>query len=207
MFKAVNPFYAARTKESVSRNPPRATHAKLPSALIKELLQWFKPASVFDPMSGTGLCRDACQALNIYCWSSGIHEGIDACDASLFPRACFDFCWIHPPYWRTKLYTNDSRDLSRAPTFEAFLGRYRLLIENCAGAITTGGRVAILIGDYFDPQSGFMPLVFWTKYLAMKTGLRQSCSDIILFSLDASSYRNRLIPGQYDGCMIFEKVE
>ena len=29
------------------------------------------------------------------------------------PARCFDFCWIHPPYWRQKLYTEDQRCLSR----------------------------------------------------------------------------------------------
>ena len=101
--------------------------------LIKDLLRYFKPFSVFDPMTGSGTCRDVCDELGIYCWSSDIHEGADACDASQFPRACFEFCWLHPPYWRQKLYADDPRDLSRAPSLAAFLGRYRLLIENCAG--------------------------------------------------------------------------
>ena len=48
----------------------------------------------------------------------------------------FGFCWIHPPYWRQKLYTDDPRDLSRTPTLDAFLERYRLLIGNCAGALS-----------------------------------------------------------------------
>ena len=50
-------------------------------------------------------------------------RGRDACDASQFPRGCFDFAWIHPPYWRQKLYSQDARCLSRAPTLDAFLER------------------------------------------------------------------------------------
>lgn len=177
--------------------------------LIKDLVKFFRPASVFDPMTGSGTCRDVCDELGIYCYSSDMHQGVDACDASQFPRGCFDFCWIHPPYWRMKLYTDDPRDLSRAKTLPAFLDRYRLLIENCAGAITPVGKVAILMGDYQDREAGYMPLVYWTKYLAMQAGLRQSCTDIIRFSHGASSskkvYRSSFIPGLHDVCMIFEK--
>src|SRR5947209_10394471 len=100
--------------------------------LIKDLLRYFRVKYCFDPMTGSGTCRDVCKELDIYCWSSDLHQGFDACDASQFPRACFEFAWIHPPYWRQKLYQDDPRCLSRAPTLEALLDRYRLLIENCA---------------------------------------------------------------------------
>src|SRR5438067_12765558 len=66
--------------------------------LIKDLLTFFAAKSVFDPMTGSGTCRDVCNELGIYCWSSDLHQGHDACDASKFPRACFEFAWIHPPY-------------------------------------------------------------------------------------------------------------
>jgi len=178
--------------------------------LIKDLLKYFRPNSVFDPMTGSGTCRDVCSELGIYCWSSDLHEGADACDASKFPRECFEFAWIHPPYWRQKLYTADVRDLSRTPTLKDFLDRYRLLIENCAGALTPNGKLVILMGDYSDREAGYVPLVFWTKYLALKSGLRQHCTDIIRFSHGASSskkvYRSSFIPGLHDVCMVFERV-
>jgi hypothetical protein len=177
--------------------------------LIKDLLRFYKPFSVFDPMTGSGTCRDVCKELNIYCWSSDLHQGADACDATQFPRACFNFAWIHPPYWRQKLYTADARCLSRAPTLDAFLERYRLLIGNCAGALKPGGKLAILMGDYSDREAGFVPLVYWTKRIAFEAGLRQCCTDIVRFSHGASSgkkvYRSSFIPGLHDVCCIFEK--
>jgi len=178
--------------------------------LIKDLLHYFQPRNVFDPMTGSGTCLDVCRDLNIPCQSSDMRQGIDACDASQFLRDHFEFVWIHPPYWRMKLYTDDSRDLSRSPTLEAFIERYRLLIENCAGALTSGGKLAILMGDYQDRKAGYVPLVFWTKYLAMQVGLRQHCTDIIRFGHGASSskkvYRSSFIPGLHDVCMIFERA-
>ena len=177
--------------------------------LIKDLLRFFQPKNVFDPMTGSGTCREVCHELKIDCHSSDMRDGVDACDASQFPRNHFEFAWIHPPYWRQKLYTEDKRDLSRTPTFEAFLERYRLLIENCAGSLTHGGKLAILMGDYQDREAKFVPLVFWTKHLAMQAGLRQHCTDIIRFGHGASSskkvYRSSFIPGLHDVCMIFEQ--
>src|SRR6187549_618781 len=48
--------------------------------LIKDLLLYFKPASVFDPMTGSGTCRDVCKELALYCWSSDLLQNVDACD-------------------------------------------------------------------------------------------------------------------------------
>jgi hypothetical protein len=139
-----------------------------------------------------------------------IHRGIDACDPEGFSAAeTFDFIWAHPPYWRQKLYAIDERDLSRAPTLEAFIRRYGQFVRNCAVALKPAGKLAILIGDYQDREAGFMPLVYHTKRLAFAAGLRQCCTDIIRFSHGASSskkvYRSSFIPGLHDVCSIFEK--
>jgi hypothetical protein len=178
--------------------------------IIKDLIRYFKAHTVFDPMTGSGTCRDVCAELGVYCWSSDIRENVDACDASAFPRSCFELAWIHPPYWRQKLYSTDTRDLSRTSTLEAFLDRYKLLIANCAGALVPGGKLAILMGDYSDRDAGFVPLVYHTKRLAFELGLRQHCTDIIRFSHGASSsrkvYRSSFIPGLHDVCMIFERT-
>src|SRR5277367_1444731 len=68
--------------------------------LIKDLLAYFKPDWVFDPMSGSGTCADVCKELGIPCLSFDIHQGIDACDPAGFgPDATFEFIWCHPAYW------------------------------------------------------------------------------------------------------------
>src|ERR1700751_1556332 len=66
--------------------------------LIEDLLRFFRPGMVFDPMTGRGTARDVCQALDIPCMAWDIHEGFDACDPKQFPAAeTFDFIWAHPP--------------------------------------------------------------------------------------------------------------
>lgn len=179
--------------------------------LIKDLLLYFRPKGVvFDPMAGSGTCRDVCKDLGMPCLSWDIHDGFDACDPQAFSaREAFDFIWAHPAYWRQKLYADDPRDLSRAPTLGEFLRRYGRFIGNCERALKPGGKLAILMGDYNDREGGFVPLTFHTKRLAFECGLTQHCTDIIRFSHGASSsrkvYRSSFIPGLHDTCMIFEK--
>jgi hypothetical protein len=161
-------------------------------------------------MTGSGTARDVCRELGISCLALDIHQGFDACSPDGFPSdQTFDFIWAHPPYWRMKLYADDPKDLSRSPTLEDFLARYGQFIRNCASALAPGGRLAVLMGDYCDPKSGYVPLVYHTKRLAFDAGLAQSCTDIIRFSHGASSskkvYRTSFIPGLHDMCMIFER--
>jgi hypothetical protein len=180
--------------------------------LIRDLLLYFKPTLLLDPMSGSGTCADVCQELGIPCLDWDIHRGLDACDPQGFGSGeTFDFIWAHPPYWRQKLYAADERDLSRAPTLEDFLRRYSRFIRNCTAALKPSGKLAILMGDYSDREAGFVPLTYHTKRFAFAAGLRQHGTDIIRFSHGASSsrkvYRSSFIPGLHDVCMIFEKPE
>src|SRR5271155_88266 len=109
--------------------------------LIKDLLLYFRPDGIIlDPMAGSGPCRDVCEELGLPCLSWDIHQGIDACDPNEFPKEeTFAFIWAHPAYWRMKLYANDPKDLSRAPTLEDFLRRYGQFFRNCARALKPGG--------------------------------------------------------------------
>lgn len=175
--------------------------------LIRDLIRFYDPPTVFDPMTGSGTCRDVCRELGVYCWSGDIHAGFDACDPHF--HEAFSFCWLHPPYGRQKLYADDPRDLSREPTLEGFLRRYDQLLRACAAAAVPGGHLAVLMGDYTDREWGFAPLVYHTKRLAFAAGLTQAATDIIRFSHGATSgrkvYRSSFIPGLHDVCMVFRK--
>ena len=183
--------------------------------LIKDLIAFFDAKSVFDPMTGSGTCRDVCRELNVTCVSGDIHQGFDVCepseffgDSARFAKQSFDFVWIHPPYWRQKLYANDPRDLSRAPTLDDFLERYALALAHCGQVLKPGGVLAVLMGDYHD-REGFIPLVYHTKRLAFDAGLKQQGTDIIRFLHGTSSakkvYQSSFIPTLHDVCMLFKK--
>jgi hypothetical protein len=178
--------------------------------LIHDLLCYFRPANVLDPMTGSGTCREVCRTLKIPCRSADLKSGFDACDPSNYPAGRqFDFVWLHPPYWRQKRYSDSPLDLSTATTLDEFLRRYRTLIGNCAGALSAGGKLAILIGDYTDREAGFVPLTYHTKQIAFDTGLRQHCTDIVRFVHGATSsrktYRSSFIPNLHDVCLIFTR--
>lgn len=193
----------------------RAYPGNCSGELIKDLLKYFKPTRVHDPMTGSGTCSDVCRELGIECRSTDLFDtrfdGADACDAKSYAGIGeFDFIWLHPPYWRQKKYSDDPRDMSNCPTLEAFLNRYHALILNCESVLVRNGKLAILMGDYCDRAAGFVPLVYHTKRLCFAAGLRQCCTDIIRFSHGASSskkvYRSSFIPGLHDVVTIVEKV-
>jgi hypothetical protein len=178
--------------------------------LIKDLLLYFQPKSVLDPMTGSGTCADVCRELDIPCLSFDIREGRDATALQSYAGiGPFDFIWLHPPYWRMKKYTNDPRDLSNAESPTLFYARYRRLISHCSRVLAADGKLAILMGDYSDRDYGFLPLTHYTKEICFARGLKQACTDIIRFSHGASSskktYRSSFIPGLHDICTIMEK--
>lgn len=179
--------------------------------LIKDLLLYFKPKRVLDPMTGSGTCADVCRELGIECVSFDIRDGNDACVPSTYKNlGTFDFIWVHPPYWRQKTYSDDVRDLSVSPSLPEFLWRYAAMIFQLKKVLTPGGRLAILMGDYSDREAGYCPLVYHTQRICFDFGLRQSCTQIIRFSHGASSskktYRSSFIPGLHDVCTIVEKI-
>ena len=100
-------YHNSRAGEYGDRNYP----GNCGGNLIRDLLIYFQPASVFDPMTGSGTCRDVCAELGIACESTDLKSGVDACDASTYADRQFDFIWLHPPYWRQKIYSSDLRDL------------------------------------------------------------------------------------------------
>ncbi|HEX3146656.1 MAG TPA: hypothetical protein VHR66_01050 [Gemmataceae bacterium] len=180
--------------------------------LIKDLLTYFAPANVLDPMTWSGTCRDVCQEMVIPCTALDIREGFNASDAAAYADLeAFEFIWAHPPYWRQKLYSEQPGDLSRTSSLDDFLSGYGQFIANCASRLQPGGKFAILMGDYFDTRHGYVPLVYHTKRLAFAAGLEQHCTDIIRFSHGASSsrktYRSKFIPGLHDVCAVFVKPE
>jgi hypothetical protein len=150
--------------------------------LIRDLLSYFKPTRVFDPMSGSGTARDVCRELSIEYFSADIRTGFDCQNPDHTQEAgTFDFVWVHPPYYRQKVYSQDPRDLSTAPTLEAFLTALWQVICNCRDVLSPGGRMAILMGDYSDRELGFLPLTYYTKRLCFDAGLVQRCTDIVRF--------------------------
>lgn len=178
--------------------------------LIRDLLRYFQPKWVLDPMTGSGTCRDVCRELLIPCVSMDVKRGQDAADPNLYEAVPpTDFVWLHPPYWRQIKYSDDPRCLSNAPTNEVFFNRLRLVLRNAQSVLTHHGKIAVLIGGYSD-QGIYQPLPHQTVAAAAKEGLRMTCTEIVRFQYGNTSsrkrYRSRFIPGLHDQCLIFEQT-
>jgi hypothetical protein len=183
--------------------------------LIKDVLKYFQPKHVYDPMAGSGTLRDVCTSLKIECCDNDIRNGYDACDPEkvvAYTKAPpFDFIWAHPPYWRQKHYSDKLGDLSNAATLEEFLDRYGRFIRVCASVLKPGGKLAILMGDYPDREAGFVPLVYHTQRLCFEAGLTQACTQIVRFSHGVGSskkvYKSSFIPMLHDVLTVVEKAK
>jgi hypothetical protein len=181
--------------------------------LIADLIRYFRPGRVLDPMTGSGTCRDVCQELDVRCTSFDLKLGQDAGDATSYRGiGRFDFVWLHPPYWRMIRYNQDPRCLSSAPTLDAFCDQLGGVLRHCRDVLSERGKIAVLIGGFSDfdgKKRRYMPLPAMTNQVAMDAGLWPVCTEIIRFqhgnTSSRRSYSSSFIPGLHDTCMVFER--
>jgi hypothetical protein len=176
--------------------------------LIRDLLLFYRPQRVLDPMAGGGTCRDVCRELGTECLSFDLHAGFDAQDANAYhDLGRFDFVWLHPPYWKMICYGDDPRCLSNAPTLADFLQRLQCVIRNCHSALTEHGHFAILIGDG-KHKGEYLGLPFRTLLLAVRENLWLAAPEIVRFQHGATSsgkeYATSFIPRLHDLCFILK---
>ena len=178
--------------------------------LIRNLLRYFEPRRVLDPMTGSGTCRDVCWELGLPCTSFDLRSGFDAADPASYAALtrAYDFIWLHPPYWRMIRYNDDPRCLSNAPTLEAFLDQMEQLIRNCRDVLAPEGKLAILMGSFSD-RGRYLPLSSLTLERAIAAGMWPACTEIIRLQHGNTSsrkrYASRFIPGLHDVCLILER--
>jgi len=176
--------------------------------LIRDLLSYYRPHRVLDPMAGGGTCRDVCRELGIECHGFDLHAGFDAQAADSYRSlGRFDFIWLHPPYWKMICYGDDPRCLSNAPTLADFLRRLRSVIHHCCTALTEDGHMAILMGDG-KYRGEYLGLPFRTLSLAAMENLWLAAPEIVRFQHGASSstkeYTTSFIPRLHDLCFILK---
>ena len=177
--------------------------------LIRDLLCYYTPTRVLDPMCGGGTCPDVCAELGIECRGLDIKRGFDAANPSHYCNlGTFDFIWLHPPYWKMICYNEDPRCLSNACTLEELLRRLQRVIHNCLGVLSERGHMAILMGDGKD-KGEYLGLPFHTLWAAHAEGLWLAAPEIIRFSHGASSstkqYHHAFIPRLHDVCLVLKR--
>ena len=178
--------------------------------LIKDLLMFYRPRRVLDPMTGGGTCRDVCRELGIECVSHDVTAGADASRVNAFwDDGLFDFVWLHPPYWKMIRYSDDPRCLSNAPTLPEFLRRLRAIVRNCRAALRPKGQLAILMGDMRD-RGQYLALPFRTMNVARMENFELAAPEIIRFTHGTTSARGKqynlsFIPRLHDVCLVLKQ--
>jgi len=129
--------------------------------LIEDLITHFGMKEICDYMCGSNTTRDAAANLGIASHTYDLHSGFDLLNHDIPERPGFIF-W-HPPYHDIITYSDvmysaqavqsqygyDPResDLSRIPTWEAFVAAMNRCMMKQFYALDRGGRMAVLVGD------------------------------------------------------------
>ncbi len=96
-------------------------------------------------MEGGGTSREVCADMAIPYAGFDLRHGTDSLHDDI--GGDYDLIFWHPPYHDIKVYTEDSRDLSRSGSVAAFLALLRTGYWRFFDLLAPGGRLAILIGD------------------------------------------------------------
>ena len=175
--------------------------------LIRDLLLFYRPRRVLDPMEGGGTCRDVCQELGVPYEGRDLKGGFDATRwESYRGLGYFDFVWMHPPYWEMVRYNPENPAcLSNAPNVQAFTDALRAVFENCRRVLSPGGKIAVLMGDG-KKDGRYLALPFRTLSAASAAGLWLAAPEIIRFGQRATSsrktYSGSFIPRVHDVCLV-----
>lgn len=177
--------------------------------LIKDLLKFYQPRRVLDPMEGGGTCRDVCRELGVAYVGRDLKTGFDATDPAAFEKlGTFDFIWTHPPYWQMVRYNpGDSRCLSNGGSVQDFVRQMRAVFANCRRVLNPGGKLAVLMGDG-KHQGEYLGLPFRLMSAAAREGFWLAAPEIIRFGHGATSsrkpYTSSFIPRLHDVCLVLK---
>ncbi len=88
---------------------------------------------------------------------------------SQYRRKSVQLLIMHPPYFDIIKFSEDPRDLSNAPTIEAFLAKMNTIVANASRVLDRGRYLALVIGDKYS-KGEWIPLGFLTMQEVLKTG-------------------------------------
>ncbi len=163
--------------------------------------RWFSPAGglVVDPFAGGSVRGVVAAALGRYYIGTDLSlPQIEANYRQILPikRGLDDWAhdpvWVHsdardltthidpgdadliftcPPYYDLEVYSDNPRDLSKAPTYQAFLDGYRDCIAAAAKALRPDRFFVVVVGEVRDRQGHYVGLVPDTIRLCQEAGL------------------------------------
>jgi len=176
--------------------------------LIKQLLEFFQPKKVFDPMCGGGTTGDVCRELKIDCVEldlNPVYGGWDALSQEVGESS--DLVFWHPPYhdiikYSGVYYEFDQRDLSRCSSYGDFINKLNIIQEKLLYSLRKGGRLAILVGDVKKKGKlySIQKDINWygsPEYMIIKEQINTFSSRL--------QYQGRFIPIAHEYVMIFKR--
>ena len=180
--------------------------------LFKNLVHWYQPCRIADPMVGSGTTRDVITGLGELgrfsgrFWSGDLRGGFDLLNSPLPGR--YDFVWVHPPYWDIVRYSDHPSDLSRSQPLADFLTQLETCLVRCFESLQMGGRLAVLIGDV-RRKGSYHCLAHEVMGLGGRIG--ELCSVIIKTQHNCTSDRRRYarlldVPIKHETCLVFRKL-
>ncbi len=134
--------------------------------LIKDLIEFYQPESVLDPMEGGGTTRDLCRELGVEYDGFDLSKGFDLYSSPL-PAKRYDLIFWHPPYWNIIRYSDDSRDMSNIQKFDEFMQKLFVGLERLSEYLTENGILVLLIGDV-RKQGEYYPLGAYVQVFRRK---------------------------------------
>ena len=114
--------------------------------IVVDLIDCFKPSSVFDPMEGSGTTGEVCFDLKVDHIGLDLQCGFDLLSSPL-PDRKFDLVFWHPPYWPGHRYSDHPSDFSNVTRMEDYLKRIRDGFCRLIDLLGLNGHIVILIGD------------------------------------------------------------
>lgn len=91
---------------------------------------------------------------------------------------------MHPPYFDIIKFSDDSRDLSNAPSIDQFLHRMGQVVDNVAPVLERGRYLVLVIGDKYA-RGDWIPLGFQTMNTVQEHGF--ALKSIVVKNFDATA--------------------
>ncbi len=85
---------------------------------------------------------------------------------------------LHPPYYNAIRFSKDPRDLSNAPSLNAYLKKFKAVIENFIDILEEGRYLVLVIGDIYV-HGEWIPLGFYTMNTILNTGFCKLKSIVV----------------------------
>ena len=121
-------------------------------------------------------------------WVVGDSRDVD----TLLPKGeMYDLVFTCPPYYDLEQYTDDPRDLSRAPSYAEFMEAYRSIIERTAARLLPNRFAAFVVGNIRDRRGMVIDLVGDTIEAFHSAGLELYNDAVIIDPTSTAPIRAR----------------